>query len=341
MKIFLDSSPLNSGHSHRGIGTYTRELLHELDASKDVDLTENSKQAELIHYPHFDLFQPTLPSIFNKPTVVTVHDVIPLEFPEQYPPGKRGKLSFWYQQMRLKHAAAVITDSQYSKQTITKYLKYPAKNIFVTHLAAKKSFARADATIIKQVKKKYDINGQYILYVGDINYNKNIPQLIKSLKFLPSEIKLVLVGKNFRPQPIPEWQWIESQMALSDVKNRVLFLPNIDTDEELGAIYSDALCYVQPSLSEGFGLPVLEAMRCECPVVITHLGSLPEIGGGHALIAEPEAESLAGQVELSMSRSAKEKNNLLKEALAWAQTFTWKKTASTTIAVYKKILQDI
>lgn len=339
IKVLLDISPLQSGHSHRGIGAYTRELLSAFEKSKEVQIiTDKAEQYDLHHMPFFDLFHASIPALRTKPLVVTIHDVIPLEFPNHYKPGKKGKLSFWYQKSALKKVAAVLTDSDYSKQQIQKHLKISAQKINVTHLAASDVLQPASSTQQRRVRTEYQLPARYALYVGDINYNKNIPQLIKMLKFLPEELQLVCVGKNFRPQAIPEWQWIEAQLELSQVRERVHFVTSVDTQADLAAVYSAASVYVQPSLSEGFGLPVLEAMRCKCLVVSSDRGSLPEIGGEHAWYAEPVAEQLAEQVKQVLNLKKSEQQAKKSAAADWAQTFSWKKTAKQTLAVYKSVL---
>jgi glycosyltransferase involved in cell wall biosynthesis len=150
------------------------------------------------------------------------------------------------------------------------------------------------------------------------------------------------VGRNFYPQEIPEWQWIETQLALSDVEDRVQFVTTIPSDkpEELAAVYSGAEVYVQPSLYEGFGLPVLEAMQCQTPVVSSNAASLPEVAGEHALLAEPVAEELAQQVEQVLEWSSSKRNHWIKQAHQWSQTFSWKKVATDTIKVYQQVLHD-
>ncbi|MCA9369309.1 glycosyltransferase family 4 protein, partial [Candidatus Woesebacteria bacterium] len=189
------------------------------------------------------------------------------------------------------------------------------------------------------VRKKYGIPKQYLLYVGDINYNKNIPQLIKTLKYLPENIHLVCVGKNFFPQEITEWQWVEQQLALSDVADRVHFLTNIlvDAKDELSALYSGAIAYIQPSLYEGFGLPVLEAMRCKVPVISSNRSSLPEVAGEHALLVEPTAESFAQSVEEIIQWSKTKRTQWVSAASTWQKSFTWQKTAEETKAIYQKV----
>lgn len=349
MRVLIDTSPLNSGHAIRGIGTYTRELVEHLEQLDEVEIVRSTilgegekAKADITHYPFFDLFFNTLPMAFSRPTVVTIHDVIPLKFPEQYPPGVKGKIRFEKQKMALRTANGIITDSNASKQDIEKLLGISEDKIHVVYLAANPDLKAQKEAVIKRVKKTYDLPNKYVLYVGDINYNKNIPQLIKMVKYLSDDIHLVCLGKNFVEQDIPEWNWIETQLALSNVTDRVKFITNVltDSDDDLAAIYSGAQCYVQPSLYEGFGLPVLEAMQCRTPVVSTKVSSLVEVAGDHAVYTGPEAAELAKGVEEVLSWTKTKRAEKIRAAYKWSQIFSWKKTAKDTFSVYKNILNQ-
>lgn len=346
MNILFDTSTLDGGHAIRGIGTYTRFLIEHLEKNSDIEIQRSGvDQAEkfitdIIHYPFYDFFFSTLPIIKTKPTVVTIHDVIPLKFPQYYKAGFKGRARFLKQKAALRNVKAIITDSEASKADIVKHLSVPKRKIHVVYLAANPELKKASDADIHRVKRQYKLPKNYILYVGDINYNKNIPQLIKAVRYLPKSIKLVAVGKNFQKQDIPEWQWIETQLALSDVADRVQFIPSIKSTDtsDLAAVYTGALCYIQPSLYEGFGLPVLEAMQCMTPVVSTNTSSLPEVGGNHVIYTEPDAESILAGVEQVLEWSIAKRSEITKEAYRWSQTFNWDKTAQETIAVYKKVL---
>ena len=348
LKVLLDTLPLGTGHAARGIGSYTRSLLEELE--KDTDLVvfrsslsdeQEQDKPDVIHYPFFDLFYSTLPLVKRGPTVVTVHDVIPLRYPEHYKPGIKGKIRLAKQKVALSSVDAVITDSESSKRDIANFLAVPEKKIHVIYLAANKELEPQSEYAVTKVRKKYSLPKNYLLFVGDINYNKNIPQLIKTLKYLPEKIHLVCVGKNFYPQPIPEWQWVEQQIALSNVEDRVHFLTDIlvEATDELSALYSGALSYIQPSLYEGFGLPVLEAMRCKTPVIASNVSSLPEVAGDHAVLVEPTAEAFSQAAQEILNWSKTKRQKLLSAASAWQKSFSWKKTAEETKKVYTKVAQ--
>jgi glycosyltransferase involved in cell wall biosynthesis len=345
--ILLDTSPLSSGHTVRGIGQYTRALLAALKKRTDINVIASPElkrnpalQYDLIHYPFYDFFFSTLPLKHNKPVVVTVHDVIPLVFSEHYKPGIKGMLRSWKQQFALHRVQGVITDSRASQLDITKYLKIPLHKISVTHLAAEDGLAPATESEIERVRRLYKLPKKYILYVGDISYNKNIPQLIKSLLSIPDDISLVCMGRNFEPKDIPEWRWIEAQMEMSEVTSRVRFVTDVPMGAvaDVSAIFSGAIAYVQPSLYEGFGLPVLEAMQCKTPVVCTHTSSLIEVGGEHVVFVEPTAESMAEGVKKVMEWSDTARQRNTAAAYKWSQQFSWDKTAEETVHVYKKIL---
>ncbi len=348
IKVLIDTSPLENAHAGRGVGTYTRFLTQTLEKNKKIRLKRSTQlkkkekfKPDIIHYPYFDLFFSTLPLVKNAKSVVTIHDVIPLVFPEHYQPGVRGAVNLRRQKLALKNVNKVITDSQASAQDIQKYLKVAQNKIEVVHLAGNPKIKQQPQQKIEKVRRKYGLPKNYLLYVGDINYNKNIPQLIKALKFLPARISLVLLGANFKEQDIVEWQWIETQIAMSDVAGRVEFVTEVEKgdDQTLGSIYSGAVCYVQPSLYEGFGLPVLEAMQCQIPVIAAENSSLIEVCGGHAAMVEPTAAAIAEAVKQVLAWSDKEKEEVLEQALQWASSFSWKKTAAETAEVYQEILE--
>lgn len=345
--VLIDTSPLANANSIRGVGAYTLFLAEYLEKRSDVQIMRSGTQdsqdfkPQIIHFPFFDLFFPTLPLLKKSKTIVTVHDVIPLVFPDKYKPGKKGSIVFLKQRKALQRADAIITDSLASKIDIQKFLKIQPEKIHVVPLAANPLLQAKNEKEINSTRRKLKLPKHYFLYVGDINYNKNIPQLIKMVKYLPKDIKLVCVGKNFEPQNIPEWQWIETQLALSDVQDRVKFYPDIlGTDiETLSAIYSGAIAYIQPSLYEGFGLTVLEAMQCKTPVIAGNNSSLIEVCKDHALLSEETAESLAQAATTVLNWSTKERQTKIEAAYKWSQTFSWEETAKETVSVYKKILK--
>ncbi len=346
IKVLIDTSPLTNSNQARGVGTYTRFLTQELEKLPEIKLersthkTSEGFKPDIAHYPNFDLFFPTLPLVKKAKTVLTIHDLIPLIFPEHYQPGVKGSVNWKRQQLALKTVKAIITDSIASKNDIVKFLNFPEDRVEVVYLAGNPEITPASEKEIKKVKKEYKLPSNYVLYVGDINYNKNLVQLIKAVKYLPEKIHLVLLGKSFKEQDIPEWQWIETQISLSDVKDKIHFINDITVGgtQAISAIYSGAVCYVQPSLYEGFGLPVLEAMQAKTPVVSTNNSSLTEVGGKQVVYVGEKAEKIADGVKQVIAWSNETRAEKIEEAFKWAESFSWQKTARETARVYRKVV---
>ena len=342
MKVALDISPLKTGHQFRGIGVYTQNLKEALEESKipdfGIELVKEGKisqDCDLIHYPFFDLFFLTLPFKKSKPAIVTIHDVIPLVFPQNYPPGLKGILKFQSQKLSLKGVKAIITDSKNSQRDIFKYLNYPLEKIYVVPLAPAPHFkVIKEEALLNNIRKKYSLPNNFVLYVGDVNYNKNILGLIKAFAGLKGETSLVLVGKAFLEKDLPETQEIEKLIKSLKLYKKILRLGFLPT-QDLVAIYNLASVYCQPSFYEGFGLPVLEAMACGCPVVAAKTSSLPEICGQAAILVDPE--NINDMIK-GLKKAFFEKKSLKEKGFAQAKKFSWGKTAQQTYEVYRKVV---
>jgi len=339
LKVWIDTSPLRTGHASRGIGVYTSLLQQSLSRVETVELVDTSKKADIIHYPYFDFFFSTLPFNWMKKSVITIHDTIPLIYPDKYKPGIKGGLRFIRQKQALKTVKAVITDSNSSAFDVKTYLGIPSSKINIIPLAANPNLYSQSQIKLRKIIRQYNLPKTYILYVGDINFNKNLPNLIKMMKYLPKTVKLICLGKNFKPQPIPEWHWLETQLALSDVESRVKFITNLDNNNlgDLAGIYQLATCYVQPSFYEGFGLTVLEAMQVGTPVIASKTSSLPEVMGEAGILVSPEAETLAKGVEEVLNFSKTKRIEVIKNAKKHAAGFNWKKVAEQTARVYQSL----
>lgn len=347
MKVAIDISPLKSAHQFRGIGAYTKNLIKALQLIKVADFEivlvekgEIPKDCDLIHYPYFDLFFMTLPLVRKKKTMVTIHDTTPLVFPEHYPPGIKGRLRLKAQKLALKTASGVIADSKNSKKDIAQYLDYSKEKIYVVYLAAADIFQPIKETKqLEKVKKKYKLPNQFILYVGDVNYNKNILSLVKACKSI--KIPLVIVGKQAVQKEFDK-SHIENQPLVQLIKLygkdpkviRVGFVP----DEDLVALYNLATIYCQPSFYEGFGLPVLEAMACGTPVVTSKKASLPEITGKAAVFVDPyDINDIANGLTVAIDDEDL-REDLIARGLKQAKKFSWEQVANETYKVYQKVL---
>ncbi len=346
MKVVIDVSPLKSSHQYRGIGAYTKRLVEALQAHKRADFEtilieegESPPDCDLIHYPYFDLFFKTLPLVRKKKTIVTIHDTTPLVFPEHYPPGIRGKLKFQAQKLTLKTVSAVITDSKNSKKDIAKHLGFPKNKIFVVPLAASEIFQPIEENEkLEKIRKKYDLPRRFILYVGDVNYNKNVLGLVKACKKIKTPV--VIVGKQAAQKNFDKAH-VENQPLAQLIKLygkdpeviRVGFVP----DEDLVSLYNLASVYCQPSFYEGFGMPVLEAMASGTPVVTSKKASLPKIAGQAAILVDPyDINDIANGLTIALEdENLREK--LIQKGLKQAKKFSWEKTADETYKVYQRV----
>ena len=342
MKVSLPIHGLH-GQSHaRGIGVYAKELLKSLQKLFPHDhfySTANQYVAshpDLIHYPFFDPFFLTLHLDRKVPTLVTIHDLIPLKFPLHFKTGIRGKLKWLIQSAKVKRATHIITDSECSKSDIVEILGFTPSSVSVIPLGP--SIASiVPKRLATQIRKDYHLPAKYLLYVGDINWNKNVVGLIECFNHLADpSYSLVLVGKVFTDKPdIEEYHSIANAISHSPKAKQILTLGYIP-NHQLGAIYAGATLYVQPSFYEGFGLPVLEAMKFGCPVATSNRGSLGEIGGTAVAYFDPDNSMV--KVINTLLGSPSERERLRGLGLLRAKQFSWAKTAELTHAVYEKIL---
>lgn len=346
LNIALIKPPL-VGHQYRGTGEYTRRLYGTLKKNSDVNISllgikSNLDNFDIVHFPYFDPFFLTLPVLKNKPRVVTVHDLIPLKFPQYFPVGIKGFLKWQVQKASLLRTDAVLTDSEASRKDIIKYTGIDGEKIYVIYLGVGKEFKiTRSEKILNKVRKKLNLPDEFILHVGDVNYNKNIEGLVRAFSLVCksySSLNLVLVGDGFvnsSPQLLQINDLINS-LALCD---KVYFIGHVNTDDLVG-LYNLAKVYLQPSFAEGFGLPVLEAMACGCPVVVSNTSSLPEIVGKAAILADPYKVDDIKEAMLKMLHfDPLAYRSTVERGLRQVKKYSWEKTVAQTIAVYRQILQ--
>ncbi len=342
MKVAIDIRPIHSLHSSRGIGSYTKNLRDYLQKINiEIIPIQNSKEevhADIYHIPYFDFFTRTLTLHKNAKNIVTVHDTIPLIFPKHFPRGVRGNINLFLQKKTLKSVDTVICDSYTSKRDINKTLKIPNNKIHVIYLAASDSFKQIrDNYALHQITKKYQLPEKFILYVGDVNWNKNIINLLEAVKI--ANVNLVMVGKSLIDKSLPQVTEIEKTIKTLNIETKVKRLGFINI-EDLVSVYNLAELTVVPSFYEGFGLPVLESMACGTPVVCSLNSSLAEIGKGAAIFCDSqEPKDIAQKIKQTCSLSLKEKDDLSIKLIGHAKNYNWQKVASETKQVYESALK--
>lgn len=185
----------------------------------------------------------------------------------------------------------------------------------------------------KLLKEKYKINKKYILFVGTLQPRKNIVRLIEAFSKIhhQQQLNLVIVGKK-------GWMYEEILEAPKQygIENQIKFLEFVP-DEDLSLLYKNALCFVLPSLYEGFGLPVLEAMTQGCPVITSNVSSLPEAGGDAALYVDPEdVDDIAAKMQ-SLVKDEELRKTLIEKGYKQVKKFSWEKAARETLKVLEEV----
>lgn len=356
IKVAIDVSPLSDGNSVRGVGYYTKNLVQYLqnEIKKNptyrnfkVDLISSPKTDlsgyDLIHYPYFDPFSLTLPRKNKLPRLITIHDLIPRQFKKHFPVGLKGELKWLIQKSRARSSTLIITVSHYSKYIISQLLKFPSDRIYVTHEAANTNFRPIkDKQLLLKIKNKYHLPEKFVLYVGDINWNKNVPSLVKACSKL--DYPLVIAGSAaVKKVPLHPWTkdiiWIQrSRLSLKAQRLGKLQLLGFVPDEDLPSLYSLATIYCQPSYAEGFGLIVVEAMSCGTPVVYSQETSLSEVMDYNGEFFDPYR---SGSLEKALKKVWNDpalQHHYSQAGLKRAATFSWKYTAIQTLAAYQQAL---
>lgn len=348
-----------------GIGRYTRELLSALRQKGLAPITLQAGRAhddkQAIGLPAAGLLPGLLTigqieiawiahqqrlDVIHDPTgttplglararrVVTIHDVIPYIYPTASTRLDRLVYHTWLP-FALRHVDAVITDSACSKTDIVRVLGVQPDKVSVISLAANPSYRPLEATDTRPILQRHGIDFPYILYIGSIEARKNLVRLLEAYAHLRSwspHWKLVIVGAR-------KWQAGPVLDTLQRLKlQEHVYLPGFIAEEALAALYNGADLFVFPSLYEGFGLPVLEAMACGTPVVTSNTSSLPEVAADAALLVDPLSVEAIAQAMRRVLEDTSLAADLSARGLRRAQQFSWEQTAQETIAVYEQVL---
>lgn len=300
---------------------------------------------DLMHFPHFNvaIFCPT-------PFIVTIHDLILTRFPSRRATMLPATL-YWLKQAAyrlvirtaLKKSQKIITVSNFTKNDIIKQFKVEPEKIVVSYEGvAKLSESNLDSSKEDDVRilDRYGVKKPYILYVGNAYPHKNLESLLpvfQELSLSHPELSLVLVGKEdfFYQRLRVRAEEIDQKLKR---KNPLFHFPGFVPDQDLAHLYQNALCYIFPSLYEGFGLPPLEAMSFSCPVLSSDQASLPEIMGDAALYYNPYQENdLSEKLKLIMSDDIL-RTQLISAGILRVKLFSWLDCAEKTREVYKTAL---
>lgn len=370
MKIGIDIRPLSCLNDMAGLYQYTYNLVSNLlaiDSQSEYTLLSTSRGFNgsgaipgrfLRRFPgrvsEMLLEKVTVPlelvmgrmDIFHGPCffaprslrsklVVTIHDVMPFRHPA-YLKAERVDSIKKVICSSIKRADCIVAVSQFTKHEIAELFQIPEDRIRVIYNGISPIYQPVrDQIKIEHVKERYGVKGPYFLFVGTIEPKKNITTLIRAWAALRDSTRyqypLVLVGKK-------GWYFEELQ---KDIQNRpdredIIITDSIENDD-LPYLYSGAEAFVLPSLFEGFGIPIIEAMACGTPVVTSNRASLPEIAAHAALVVDPLKVGDLTEAMHAIVSDFSFRARLVQKGLDRAKEFSWGKTARETLDLYREL----
>ena len=286
---------------------------------------------DLLHCPGY-----IAPYKVDCPTVVTVHDLISLTRPELC----KSTNVMYYRLMlerSVRQAAQVIVPSNVVKDQLVNLFGTDPKKINIVPFAPAEVFKRIkDEELLEQVKEKYNLPDKYILFLANHEPKKNIAGVVQAFAEFRKKVKgykLVLAGRA-------AWGTGRTKKLIYKLAiEKDIIWPGYVPIADLLAIYSLADVFLFPSLDEGFGIPVLEAMACGAPVICSDRGALPETTAGAAICVPPDDYSLMAEKMTKLGEDAKFRSEYVKKGLKRARELNWEKTALTTMEVYKKAME--
>ncbi|WNB91062.1 glycosyltransferase family 1 protein [Bacillus sp. NEB1478] len=295
----------------------------------------NSCQLDLWFSP---LHMSALPNI-SLPRVVTIHDVLHTSYP-QFVSGRIEAIHHYYEQSAALFDG-VLTVSEFSKKAITEHLPIPEKKINSIYLDAPHDFRLINKEWSKLiVKKKYNLQENYMIYPASFNPHKNHLNLLKAIALLRDDYKknvqLVLTG--FTSKENNTYQSALQFIKNNDLDNQVRVLGFVPP-EDMPHLYTASSCMVFPSLYEGFGIPLVEAMKTDCPIVCSDRASTPEITGGAALMFNPEdPRDIALKIVKLLNTNIRK--NLIEKGRIRAKAFSWERSAKEALKVFQNVITE-
>jgi glycosyltransferase involved in cell wall biosynthesis len=268
------------------------------------------------------------------PTVVTIHDMA--DFRVKKYGLLRTVYRFLINLLAAHFADRILTVSENSKRDIVHFLRVSESKVVVVHNGINEEFCLLDRENCKNyLASRYAITGDFLLAPGGLNRNKNVIGLLAAMRLLKNTGRgesLVLLGEKGDA----EFKYVASSIRQSGLDGTVI-LPGFVPREDLPAFYNAASLVVYPSLYEGFGLPVLEAMACGTPVVTSNNSSLPEVAGAAALLVDPSSpEQIAAAVQRLLI-DEQLRADLSSQGIVHARQFTWRKAAAKSLEVFLEV----
>jgi len=280
------------------------------------------------------VFQPKLsaPLFAPCPTAFALHGPEQFARAEVFPWANR-LYNRWAMPWYCRRASAVLVLTRTAARDTVRLLGVDPEKVHAIPCAQHPRFRPVPREEAEAVRARYGLPERYVLFVGGLNPLKNFANLLRAYALLRGRIPQELVSVGFK-----RWRYADDLREVADLGLAdAVHLPGFLPDEDLPAVYSLADLFALPSLYEGFGIPVVEAMACGCPVVTTETGCSPEVAGGAAVLVDPEDPRSIAQGMLRVLEDAALRAELVERGLARAADFSWEETARRTHALFAEI----
>jgi len=292
----------------------------------------NAEQFDLVHFTNFNH-----PLLYRRRFIVTVHDLIM----HLHPTGAQKNSTLRRIAYKLvindcRRAAKIIVPSLSTKNDLVRMLGFPSSKVVITPEGSESVFRRADPALVTALRHRLQLPERYLLFVSRWEEYKGLLKLVEAHKILSAEfpeLGLVIAGKPDKQNPA-----VVAQIEAAKAAGQKIITPGFVSDEDLVPLYTGASVYVHPSLYEGFGIMILEAMACGAPVVTSNVSSLPEVAGEAALLVDPRSVSeIAAAIKRLLTNPALA-DELRERGFKRVKQFSWQKMAKQTLEVYRQLL---
>ncbi|HIP71568.1 MAG TPA: glycosyltransferase family 1 protein [Anaerolineae bacterium] len=308
--------------------TWLDAAVSPFSLSQQWQISRPLKQFDITvyHSPYY-----LMPYRLTWPTVLTLYDLIPQKYPEYV--SARVRLLFQLTtKLAIRSSNRIIAISEAARQDVMAAYPVPPEKITAVPLGPDPHFQPQPAAEIDRVRQKYGLPKRYALYLGSNKPHKNLERLVQAWELAAKTTSHQLVIAGAWDDRYPQAKALAEQKQINGIR----FLGPVD-DADLPALYSGAQVFIFPSLYEGFGLPVIEAMACGAAVTCSHTASLPEVGGDAALYFDPlNTAEMAQQISRLLADTPL-REELAANGLAQSQKFSWQETAAATLQIYRSL----
>lgn len=266
------------------------------------------------------------------PAVVTVHDLGYRHYPAAHRAVDRWYLE-WTTRRHAQRATRVVADSAATRDDLCRYYGAETARVRVVYPGRDETLQRVtDPAVLAALRDRYGIRGDYLLYLGTLQPRKNLARLVEAFAGLADRLQLVLAGR-------PGWlcEDLSVQTERLGLRGRVV-MPGYVPPQDKAALLSGALALAFPSLYEGFGMPVLEAMACGVPVLTSNVSSLPEVAGDAALLVDPLSTSAIADGLARLAGDAGLRRTLVERGYRQVQRFSWSAAAAQVWEVFDSLV---